>query len=100
MEMLTLNNGSSEPKISVATTMMSIKGLWNQGIPGICTVSDLYKRCRDPNHQIANGELRTLTDLALIQPDGRIHDTVMNVVLSAITGDDLDIKLGSPTGQE
>lgn len=100
MEMLRLNNDSSEPKISVATTMMSIRSLWDQGITGICAVSDLYERCRDPNHQIANGELKTLQGLALIQPDGRIHDTIKNVVLSAITGESSDIALGSPIKQE
>ena len=99
MEMLALNNGSSEPKPAVIATMMSLKGLWDKGIPGMCAVSDLYERCQNPKHQIANGELKALKDLALIQPDGRIHDTIKNGVLSAITGKSFDIKMGSPIKQ-
>ena len=97
MEMLALNNGSSEPKPAVITSMMSIRGLWNEGIPGICAISDLYERCRNQSHPIANGEKQKLESLALLQPDGHVHDTIKNVVLSAITGESLaDMKLGSP----
>ncbi|OGG60659.1 hypothetical protein A2765_03745 [Candidatus Kaiserbacteria bacterium RIFCSPHIGHO2_01_FULL_56_24] len=99
MEMLALNNGSSEPKTAVIATMMSLKGLWDKGIPGICAVSDLYERCQNPKHSIANDELKALKDLALIQPNGRVHDTTKNVVLSAITGKSFDIKMGSPIKQ-
>lgn len=96
MEMLALKNGSSEPKPAVVATMMSLRGLWEKGIPGMCAVSDLYERCKDPKHRIANGELKALTDLALIGPDGRVHDTIKNVVLSAISGKSFNIKMGSP----
>jgi hypothetical protein len=99
MEMLLLNNGSTEPKPTVIATMMSLNGLWDKGIPGMCTVSDLYERCCNPKHPIADREFTVLKNLALIQPDGRIHDSIKNIVLSAITGQSINIKMGSPIKQ-
>jgi hypothetical protein len=96
MEMLVLKNGSSEPKVSVVSTMMSVKGLWEQGISGMCHVVELVERCHDPRACIDPSSEEALKGLALLQPDGRPHDTVKNVVLSAASGKGFEMTLESP----
>ena len=91
-----LKNGSSEPGASVGTSMLTLKDLWGSGIDGICAVSDLYERCRNPSHSIAAGELKTLKTVGLVKEDGSVHATIRNVVLSAISGDGADLELGEP----
>lgn len=96
MEMLVLKNGSSEPKVSVVSIMMSVKGLWEQGISGMCHVVELVERCHDPHARIDSSSEKALKVLALLQPNGHPSGTIKNVVLSAANGKGFEMKLGSP----
>lgn len=96
MQMLALNNGSTEPQPAVVATFMSLSGLWKEGIGGMCAVIDLVDRCKNPQHRIDQRSERKLKELALIEPDGRIHQTVKNVALSAARGNGPDMTLVSP----
>jgi hypothetical protein len=96
MKMLHLKNGSVQPAPSVATTMKALDHLWGQGVVGLTALYDLYERSKNADHRIAEGVLETLKTLALVQPDGSIHDTVRNVVLSAVSGEGIDIAMASP----
>jgi hypothetical protein len=96
MEMIALNNGSTEPQPAVVATFMSLSGLWKEGIGGMCAVVDLVERCKNPQHPIDRVSEAKLKSLALIGPDGRIHQTVKNVTLSAAKGESFDMTLVSP----
>ncbi len=56
--------------------------------------------CRDSAHRLfcSTGEL--LRDLKLIEQDGQPHDAIRLVVLAAIEGDKLEMKLVSPVIEE
>lgn len=96
MQMVALNNGSVEPQPAVIATFMSLSGLWKGGISGMCAVIDLVDRCKNPQHRIDQESERTLKSLALLEHDGRIHETVRNIALSAAKGDGPDMVLISP----
>lgn len=100
MEEIKLKNGSSEPKPLVVVTMMSLDGLLKNHAAAFY---DLVMICRTANrpHQLNryqpfgnNGQV--LQDLSLMDADGNIHSSIRNVVLSAVTGDGLNMTLGSP----
>ncbi len=96
MQMVALNNGSSEPQPIVVAAYMSLSGLWEEGIAGMCAVIDLVSRCNNPRHPIDRQSEEKLRSLALIEPDGKIHGSIKNVVLSAAKGTGLDMTLVSP----
>ncbi len=88
-----LKNGSEEFGPLVAVTMMSLRSL--------CTTDpvsfyELVQKCRDQNHQFWGNSTQKLRDLSLIQPSGNVHDSIRNIVLSAVTGEKFDMVLGSP----
>ena len=97
MEQVKLKNNTEEPAQLVAVTMTSLKHIWNSGIPGILMLSDLVQICRDDKkyRKFGNNE-DELKKCALLQANGRPHDSVRNIVLSAFTGEGLDLTLGSP----
>ena len=95
--MTKLKNGTEEPQPMVSVAMMSINDLWASGIPGITALSDLVQICRnDPTYKKFGTNEDTLKKLALLQANGQPHDLVRNIVLSAFTGEGLDLELGSP----
>jgi hypothetical protein len=101
MEMIRLKNGSEEPKPVVHVTMISLKEMWQSGIPGMLAVSDLVQICRgDPTYKPSGDKENQLKQLSLLQEDGRPHDSVRNVVLSAFTGKGLDLQMTSPVAAE
>ncbi|HUD02610.1 MAG TPA: hypothetical protein VMR46_01130 [Candidatus Paceibacterota bacterium] len=96
MEMLALKNGSSVPKPAVIAIMMSVNSLWEEGLGGMCAVIDLVDRCKNPNHKIADDVMLQLKASRLIEPEGRIHEAVKDVVLSATEGEGVEMTIGSP----
>jgi len=94
METVTLKNGTEEAMPLVTVTMFSLQDL---GKKSPLAVYELVMLCRDREHKIFS--LRLADDLkgrSLIQLDGRVHASIKNIVLSAATGDGLDMVIGSP----
>ena len=95
MEQLTLRNGSTEPAPIVQATMMALRGMMND-ILGITALYDLHQICLGKNYKPSDRQLEYLKSRALLQTDGRPHDSIRNVVLSAIDGEGLDMKIVNP----
>lgn len=57
---------------------------------------ELTMKARDPNHEFFGGTGQKLMSLALVDANGGMHDSIRNIVLSAVEGDGLEMKLGSP----
>lgn len=88
-----LKNGSELQSSLVAVTMMSLEKLIEKPI----VFYELVMLCRDRSHDVWSPEiLQDLKALALVQPDGLPHRAIQDVVLSAVTGDGMDMELGSP----
>lgn len=90
---ITLKNGTQESSPIVATIMMLLESLCDSD--PICFY-ELTMKCRDNNHQLFGNCASKLQGLSLLQSDGTVYHAVKNVVLSAVTGEDLDMALGSP----
>lgn len=100
MEMIKLKNGAEVPKPLAQVLMMSLTSLWNDGISGITTCYDLVQICkRDPKYKKFGTNEDTLKRLSLIGADGQPHEYVRDVVLSAFTGEGLDLQLDSPVAE-
>lgn len=96
MQMAKLKNGSEEAFVLVTTTMMALESLMN-GFPGVLMASDLVQICRaDPTYSKFGDHEEKLQQLALLQSDGKPHESIRNIVLSAFTGEGLGLKLVNP----
>ena len=91
METLKLKNGSEETTDIVTTLMMALRHLLDKKpIP----FYELVMCCRDRSHQPVGNTGDVLSDFGLWN-DG-VHESVRNVVLSAVEGDGWEIRLTSP----
>jgi hypothetical protein len=80
--------------------MSSLKRLFNTDIGGVTMFYDLVMICRDPGYKIDSTNLERLKQLSLLKPDGKPHNILKNVVLSAASGEGLDMELKSPLENE
>jgi len=92
MKILKLKNGSEEVEPLVTTTMMALETLI---VEEPLAFYDLVAKSRDKNRTFfGNGE-KILEERALIS-NGIIHNSIRNVVLSAVVGEGLSMTLGNP----
>lgn len=91
MESVTLKNGTEEVRSLVAAILLSLQSLI-ETYP--IAFYDLVQLCRDPEYKTFNIEI--LKSWTMIQEDGSIHTSIRNVVLNAVTGEGINLKLESP----
>lgn len=95
METIKLRNGAEESKAIVGAVIMSLNELLKKGMSGMLAAYDLVQVCRGVGKPFGkNGEI--LRDLSLLQPDGNVHDSIKNVILSATRGKDFELTFDSP----
>lgn len=99
-DLVDLKNGAKEANVLVASTMTSLNGLMKGGFGGLTQLYDLVMVCRDPKYKIGERNLKALQDLALLESDGQPHSSIKNIVLSAATGEGMELKLSSPLASE
>ena len=97
METIKLRNGAEEARPLVAVMMMSLEHLMDERP---LALYDLVMRCRDRNYQFFGDNAKYLQDLSMVGSDGSIHDSIRNIVLSAVRGDGMDMILGSPVAND
>lgn len=93
MKVVTLKNGTTEAKALVNATMLVLRDL-AESDPLL--LYELTMLCRDSSHQLWGSAGAKLKDRKLIEADGRVHQSIRNIVLSAVTGDGFDMCLTSP----
>ncbi len=99
-ELARLKNGSDEAVVVVSATMISLKGLLGKGTSGLLTFYDLTMLCRDPKYKMSEENMSTLKRLSLLESTGLPHDSIKNVVLSAVVGEGMKMSLISPYADE
>ena len=95
---VTLKNGGDAPGAAVTTTMLTLHELAGTDF---IAFYELVAACRDRDHALFGGTASTLQAYAMVESvdgSGRasIHDAVRDIVLSAVTGEDLGLSLQSP----
>lgn len=93
MDMTTLKNGNTEASGLVTSVMVSLSNLMKTNPMAIYELNEI---CKDAGHKIFGSLGGVLTDLALLGQDGQPHGSIKNIVLSAITGEGLEMTLGNP----
>ncbi len=93
MNVVKLKNGAEEAEVLVETIMLSIHRLWDEEL---IIGYELVMKCRDRNHKFFGIAGKKLAELGLVSPDGDIHDSIRNIVVSAFVGDGLKMTLISP----
>jgi len=96
MDIVKLKNGSEEEMKMVAVMMMNLNRLLDDDPRRFY---DLVMLCRDSEYQIFGDGKAVLQGLSLVQPNGRVHQSIQNVVLSAVSGEGFDLTLGSPVAE-
>jgi len=97
MQTVTLKNGTEEVKSLVVVTMLSLRNLMTDNVTAFY---DLVMVCRDSDYHPFEDNGDYLKARSLLQDSGRVHESIRNIVLSAVTGDDLDMELGSPYAEQ
>jgi len=96
-KLIKLKNGIEEAESLITIVMMSLQKLFNENP---MAVYELVMKCRDNNHQYFGNMVEELKTLALVQSDGSVHNSIRNIVLSAVKGEGLKMVLGSPILEE
>ncbi len=93
MKTVQLKNGAEEAASLVNIAMNSITTLLKSKP---IVVYELVMKCRDSNHELFGKSGEDLRELSLIEADGSVHSSIRNIVLSAASGDGLDMVFSSP----
>lgn len=88
-----LRNGSEEAEPAVVAIMVSLRQLMNDNP---IALFELVEVSKNASHKPFGNTGEVLKRLSLMEPDGRIHDTIRNIVLSAAEGEGLNLHLVSP----
>jgi hypothetical protein len=96
MEKVTLRNGASEPLALVISTMFALEFLMNGDLDEIHELCDLHAIALGTSDHIDATSIAHLKKLHLLQPDGSLHHSIRNIVLSACEGTGLRMTLSSP----
>lgn len=94
MKVVRLKNGTEEVEGIVWITMLHLSSLI-KGDP--ISFYELVMKCRDRNHNIFSGvQEEKLQDLNLLDSTGTVHDSIVNIVVSAVEGNRSKMMLVSP----
>ena len=89
-EVIKLKNGSEEAKGLVTITMLSLESLLKENP---IAFYEFTMKCRDRQHTLFGNTEEVLRDLALLEQRGSVHESIRNIVLSAVEGEGLDMKV-------
>lgn len=97
METVRLRNGAEEASVLVRLMMWQLGELFKtQPIH----FYELVMLCRDPAHRLFGATADDLAAMKLVTPvEGRpaqVHDSIRNIVLSAVDGEDFEMVLRNP----
>jgi hypothetical protein len=93
VSLVKLKNGSEIPKPIVITTMMSLEAIMNSNP---IAFYELVEKARDSKHVMFGNTKEVVSKWALMDSNGTIHSSVKDIVLSAVSGNELEMSLGNP----
>lgn len=95
METVTLKNGAEEVKSAVGLLLVVLRDLLKENPMAFY---DVVMVARDPAYidRVFPIHKMTLTGLNLLEASGNMHDTIRNIILSAVEGDGPEMTLTNP----
>lgn len=95
-----LRNGIEESEALVKVTLMSLHRLADkEDVVAQTMFYDIVMKSRDRAYQIDPLNEKALQDLTLLQADGNPHNSIKNIVVSAVIGDGLNMKFQNPIAE-
>lgn len=94
MKIVILKNGADEADVLVASVLVTLNNILDVGVAGTIACYDLVMLCRDPNYHVFGKSKKLLKDNALIDPNGTVHSSISNIVLSWSRGNGTDMVFG------
>lgn len=92
-KLIVLKNGKQELSALVAVTMMRLQSLIDDNP---ILFYELVSVCRNREHQFFGSSGEALRAMNLLETNSLPHESLRNVVLSAVVGDGLEMKLTLP----
>lgn len=92
-----LKNGSEEVSQLIPITMMALRRLMDEG--KFIVVYELIQMCRDRNHKPwgeTGADLKALSLASEFDGTWTVHKSIRNIVLSAVSGEGLDMTISDP----
>lgn len=97
MDAVALKNGTEEAALLVSVLFVSLKALAEKDPMAFY---DAVMIARPGGYEPFGTNGEKLRGLSIINADNSMHDSVRNVILSAVEGDGLDMILGNPRRNE
>ena len=94
MNTIKLKNGTEELESFVNLTIALLTKLANENY---ILFYELVMKCRDRNHQLFGGCGKELVEREFLQSDFNPHQSIKNVIVSAVIGDGLNMKIENPS---
>jgi hypothetical protein len=88
-----LKNGAVVPHSAVIATMMALESLIHKEP---ILFYELVMKARNDDHRFFGNAAESLKQRALLETNGTLHDITRDVVLSAVEGESVRMKLTSP----
>ena len=88
-----LRNNTEEVEALVAGTMLTLHSLLKEQPVAFY---ELVMKCRDIGHSFFGNASEHLRSAGLVDENGGIHDSIKNIVLSAIQGEGFGLYLVNP----
>ncbi|MFC9250669.1 hypothetical protein [Amycolatopsis thailandensis] len=96
-----LRTGDELPSMIVTATHSILQDLWAGDVRSKIALVEAYRMATDPAHKLVPGTDELLREVQFVDEDGRMHDSVRQVVLASLrdTGDrGIDLELIDPRG--
>lgn len=97
LELVKLKNGSSEYSKLVVTTILSLETVIDKQPAAFY---DIVEICKNPGYELFEVNADYLVSRDLLKRAGygkfKVHDSIRNIVLSAVEGSRVELVLGSP----
>ncbi len=94
---VTLKNGTLYSRRHVKNVMERIKTMQHEIPNGALLLHELVAKCNHRDHEFMDNCIgRKLEELGFVDPDDCVPASIRDIVLSAVTGEGLDMGFGSP----
>jgi hypothetical protein len=93
---VTLKNGTLYSRSLVKDVMYKITQLQTSVPNGALLLLELVTKCKNPEHRYFDGCKWKLAELGFLESDGEVIPSTRDILLSALTGEGLDIGFESP----
>lgn len=95
METVRLKNGTEEAEGLVVAIMLALNNLIDRNA---IAFYEFVMKCRNPDHEFFGDCAEHMK--GLLEANGSVHESIRNIVNSAVVGDELDMRIVNPVKGE